>query len=100
LLVFSAHINRNKQGIQGVAGKTWQGIKWQITSKWWGLSIRMLGTQRYTLDIRLALLTGNYSFCMLIYLRTWDMWWGPMNNHFSLCFYIVRFFKFFKWQIL
>jgi hypothetical protein len=41
------YVSSDEKGIESAAGKTGQDIKWQI--KWLSLSMRLLGTQRYTL---------------------------------------------------
>jgi hypothetical protein len=50
LIIYTpCYISSDEKGIESAAGKTGQDIKYQI--KWLGLSMRLLGTLRYTLGI-------------------------------------------------
>jgi len=48
-IVYPPHYaNSDKKGIESAVGKTGQNVKWQI--KWLGLSMRLVGTQGYSLS--------------------------------------------------
>lgn len=77
-----------EKGIESVTVKTGLDIKWQI--KWLGLSMKLLGTLRYTLDISGTLFSFNFIDSGWYYSYSWGAGSATWNLDYSSSTFIFK----------